>query len=62
MKNKASRDKYMAIIQQEANRVQGYDRYRGWIKKVLDNPNQQFEVVNKFAKEAARRLGIDNDE
>ena len=52
----------MAIIQQEAERIQGYDRYRGWIKKVLDNPNQQFEVVNKFAKEAARRLGIDNDE
>jgi len=52
----------MAIIKQEAERVQGYDRYRGWIKKVLDNPNQQFEVVNKFAKEAARRLGIDKDE
>lgn len=52
----------MQIIKQEADKVKGYDRYKGWIKKVLDNPNQQFEVVNKFAQEAARRLGIDNDE
>ena len=62
MKNKEARDKYMQIIKQEADKVKGYDRYRGWIKKVLDTPNQQFEVVNKFAQEAARRLGIDKDE
>ena len=62
MKNKAARDKYMQIIKQEADKVKGYDRHRGWIKKILDEPNHQFEVVNKFAQEAARRLGIDKDE
>jgi len=62
MKNKAARDKYMQIIKEEADKVKGYDRSRGWIKKILDNPNDQFEVVNKFAQEAARRLGINKDE
>jgi len=52
----------MQIIKQEADKVKGYDRHRGWIKKVLEKPNHQFEVVNKFAQEAARRLGIDKDE
>jgi len=62
MKNKASRDKYMQIIKEEATKTKDYDRYKGWIKKILDNPNDQFEVVNKFAQEAARRLGINKDE
>ena len=62
MKNKASRDKYMQIIKEEAAKTKDYDRHRGWIKKLLDNPNHQFEVVNKFAQEAARRLGMNKDE
>jgi len=62
MKNKESRDKYMQIIKEEAAKKKGYDRHRGWIKKVLDNPNHQFEVVNKFAQEAAKRLGMNKDE
>jgi len=52
----------MQIIKEEAAKTKDYDRSRGWIKKILDNPNDQFEVVNKFAQEAARRLGINKDE
>jgi len=52
----------MQIIKEEAEKKKGYDRHRGWIKKVLDNPNHQFEVVNKFAQEAAKRLGMNKDE
>ena len=62
MKNKEARDKYMQIIQEEADKVKHKNRHRDWIQKILDNPNQHFEVVNKFAKEAARRLGMHKDE
>lgn len=52
----------MQIIKEEAEKTKDYDRSRGWIKKILENPNHQFEVVNKFAQEAARRLGMNKDE
>ena len=62
MKNKEARDKYMQIIKEQADKVSGYDRNRGWIKKVLNCAvKQECEIATRFAQEAAKRLGIDND-
>jgi len=62
MKNKAARDKFMAIIQEQAEQYKNYNRSVEWIKKLLKKPNPRYELVNKMAKEAAKKLRIEIDE
>jgi len=62
MKNKAARDKFMAIIKEQAEEYKNYNRSVEWIKKLLKNPNPDYEIANKMAKEAARKLRIEIDE
>lgn len=62
MKNKAARDKFMAIIKEQAEEYRNYNRSVEWIKKLLKNPNPDYEIANKMAKEAAKKLRIETDE
>lgn len=62
MKNKAARDKFMAIIKEQEEQYKNYNRSVEWIKKLLKNPNPDYEIANKMAKEAARKLRIEIDE
>ena len=62
MKNKQARDKFMAIIKEQEEQYKNYNRSVEWIKKLLKNPNPDYEIANKMAKEAARKLRIEIDE
>ena len=62
MKNKEARDKFMAIIKEQAAEYKDYNRSVEWIKKLLKNPNPDYEIANKMAKEAAKKLRIEIDE
>ena len=62
MKNKASRDKYMAIIKEQADQYKNYNRSVEWVKKLLKNPNPDYEIANKMATDAAKKLRIEIDE
>jgi len=62
MKNKAARDKFMAIIKEQAEEYKNYNRSVEWIKKLLKNPNPDYEIANKMAKEAAKKLRIEIDD
>jgi len=62
MKNKAARDKFMAIIKEQADEYKNYNRSVEWVKKLLKNPNPDYEIANKMAKEAAKKLRIEIDE
>ena len=37
------------------------NRQTDWIKKVLDNKDQHFDIVVKFAEEAKKRLRIKDE-
>ena len=62
MKNKAARDKFMAIIKEQAEEYKDYNRSVEWIKKLLKNPNPDYEIANKMAQEAAKKLRIEIDD
>ena len=62
MKNEAARDKFMAIIKEQAEEYKNYNRSVEWIKKLLKNPNPDYEIANKMAKEAAKKLRIQIDD
>ena len=62
MKNKAARDKFMAIIKEQTEEYKDYNRSIEWIKKLLKNPNPEDEIANKMAKEAAKKLRIGIDD
>ena len=62
MKNKAARDKFMAIIKEQAEQYKHYNRSVEWIKKLLKKPNPDYEIANKMAKEAAKKLRIEIDD
>lgn len=62
MKNKAARDKFMAIIKEQTEEYKDYNRSVEWIKKLLKNPNPDYEIANKMAKEAAKKLRIEIDD
>lgn len=62
MKNKEARDKYMAIIKEQAEQYKHFNRSTEWIKKLLKNPNPDYEIANKMAQEAAKKLRIEIDE
>jgi hypothetical protein len=62
MKNKQARDKFMAIIKEQAEEYRNYNRSVEWIKKLLKNPNPDYEIANKMAQEAAKKLRIEIDE
>ena len=62
MKNKAARDKFMAIIKEQEEQYKNYNRSIEWVKKLLKKPNPRYEIVNKMAKEAANKLRIEIDE
>ena len=62
MKNKAARDKFMAIIKEQAEQYKHYNRSVEWIKKLLKKPNPDYEIANKMAQEAAKKLRIEIDE
>lgn len=62
MKNKAARDKFMAIIKEQAEEYKDFNRSVEWVKKLLKKPNPRYELVNKMAKEAAKKLRIEIDE
>lgn len=62
MKNKAARDKYMAIIKEQAEQYKHYNRSVEWIKRLLKKPNPDYEIANKMAQEAAKKLRIEIDD
>jgi hypothetical protein len=62
MKNKEARDKFMAIIQEQTEQYRNFNRSTAWIKKLLKEPNPDYEIVNRMAKEAAKKLRIEIDE
>jgi hypothetical protein len=52
----------MQALEEFKMKSNSIDRQTAWIDKVLNNPNKHFEIVVKFAQEAARRLGRNKDE
>ena len=50
------------MIQEQKEKMKSFDKHTAWINKVLNNKEQHFEVVVKFAEEAQRRLGRKKDE
>ena len=62
MKNKQARDKFMAIIKEQAEEYKNYNRSVEWVKKLLNNPHPDYEIANKMAQEAAKKLRIEIDE
>ena len=60
--NSQERQKFLKIIQEQKEKMKSFDKHTAWIDKVLNNKEQHFEVVVKFAEEAQRRLGRKKDE
>ena len=52
----------MAMIKEQQEQYKNYNRSVEWVKKLLKKPNPQYEMVNKMAKDAAKRLRIEIDE
>lgn len=52
----------MAIIKEQADQYKNYNRSVEWVKKLLKNPNPDYEIANKMANEAAKKLRIEIDE